>query len=327
MFDEAFAVAIEPSVRAAMPRWGLSPEACLERLSLSENIAFRARDGVRDLVLRVHRPGYHAPDEIASELAWLRALDGELPVPRPVATRDGDGVLPLIFGARAYQAVAFDFLPGREPQADANLPGWFGQLGHLTARLHLHARAWRRPDGFRRKAWTFDTMIGRAPLWGDWRQGLGLDAQGANVIARAAAQLERDLAGIGQGADVFGLIHGDLRLANLLVEGPRLSLIDFDDCGFSWFLYDFAAAVSFMEHAPVVPELAAAWCEGYRRVTALSDAQAACLPLFVTLRRILLTAWLASRADSDTARAFGPDYTAGTITLCEAYVSGAPRRV
>lgn len=326
MFDEAFADAIEPTVRAALPRWGLAPEARLERLSLSENIALRAEDGTHDLVLRIHRPGYHTRDEIASELQWLQALEGALPVPRPVRGRNGDLILDVAHGAHAFHAVAFHYLPGHAPPADADLPLWFAQLGTLTARLHAQARTWRRPDGFRRKVWTFDTMIGRAPLWGEWRKGLGLDAQGAAVIARAAGRLERELAALGEEAEEFGLIHGDLRLANLLVDGPRLSLIDFDDCGFSWFLYDFAASVSFMEHDPIVPDLAAAWSEGYRRVAPLSDAQAARLPLFVTLRRILLTAWLASRADTDTARALGPEYTRGTVDICERYLAGGAGR-
>jgi hypothetical protein len=32
----------------------------------------------------------------------------------------------------------------------------------------------------------------------------------------------------------FGLIHADLRLANLLVWQEKTRVIDFDDCGFGW---------------------------------------------------------------------------------------------
>ncbi|MBA4789452.1 MAG: phosphotransferase [Rhizobiales bacterium] len=320
MLDEGFVQAAEGTLRAALPRWGLAPDARLARLSVSENVAFRAQDGTRDLVLRVHRPGYHDRAEIASELAWLQALDGQLPVPRPVAAEGGDFILDLMPGGRRHHVVAFQYLAGAAPEPGADLGAWFTELGALTARLHLQARAWRRPEGFRRKVWTFDTMIGSAPHWGDWRAGLGLEPEGARVIGRAAARLERELAAIGQGPDVFGLIHADLRLANLLVDGARLSLIDFDDCGFSWFLYDFAAAVSFIEHEPYIPALAEAWAAGYRRIAPLTDADAALLPLFVTLRRILLTAWLASHKETDTARALGPDYTRGTVDLCEAYL-------
>ena len=44
-----------------------------------------------------------------------------------------------------------------------------------------------------------------------------------------------------------------MRLANLLVDGRDVSVIDFDDCGFGWFMYDLGSSVSFIEHDPTVP--------------------------------------------------------------------------
>ncbi|MFC7552111.1 hypothetical protein ACFQU7_07400 [Pseudoroseomonas wenyumeiae] len=41
----------------------------------------------------------------------------------------------------------------------------------------------------------------------------------------------------------------------------------------------------------------------------------ALLPVFVMLRRMLLTAWLASHAETPTAQALGAGYTAGTVAL------------
>jgi Ser/Thr protein kinase RdoA (MazF antagonist) len=120
----------------------------------------------------------------------------------------------------------------------------------------------------------------------------------------------------------FGLVHADLRLANLLVAEPHLRIIDFDDCGFSWFLYDFASAVSFIEHEPIVPDLLHAWITGYRRIAPLSAEELEELPTFVVLRRILLMAWLASHAEIPFARQFGADYTAGTIALAEQLQQG-----
>ena len=46
------------------------------------------------------------------------------------------------------------------------------------------------------------------------------------------------------------------------------------------------------------------------------------IPTFVVLRRILLTAWLASHAEIPFARQFGAAYTAGTVTLAEDFLQG-----
>ncbi|MEM8759566.1 MAG: phosphotransferase, partial [Pseudomonadota bacterium] len=126
-----------------------------------------------------------------------------------------------------------------------------------------------------------------------------------------------------QGPERFGLIHADLRLANLLIdETGHIGVIDFDDCGFGWFMYDFAAAVSFYEHEPFIPDVQAAWIEGYREVADLPAEDEAMLGTFVMLRRLLLTAWLASHAETPTAQELGNGYTDGTVALAERFLSG-----
>ncbi|MDC6726326.1 phosphotransferase enzyme family protein, partial [Leclercia adecarboxylata] len=123
------------------------------------------------------------------------------------------------------------------------------------------------------------------------------------------------------GAERFGLVHADLRLANLLVDGDHLHLIDFDDCGFSWFMYDFAAAVSFFEQEPIIPALMDAWVEGYRTVLPLAAEDAAMLPVFVMLRRIMLVAWIASHSETPTAQELGIPYTQDSLVLADRFLT------
>ena len=62
------------------------------------------------------------------------------------------------------------------------------------------------------------------------------------------------------------------------MEGDRLGVIDFDDCGFGWLVYDFAAAISFLEHDPIVPALQQAWIAGYATVAPLGAEEIAAIP-------------------------------------------------
>jgi Ser/Thr protein kinase RdoA (MazF antagonist) len=316
MYDAPFLDHLHRLLRDALPRWGLPAGTPLSLLNVSENATFLAGDGDHRLVLRIYRQGYHRPAEMQSELDWIMALRQRRVVdtPAPVPARDGTLLQALHDGGQTRHAVAFAHMAGQEPAA-GDLPRRFRQLGGISARLHAQARAWGPPPGFIRKRWDADAMLGPAGHWGDWRAGIGLDAGGRALLARVEATLRGFLAGYGQGAGRFGLVHADLRLANLLADGARLGVIDFDDCGFCWHLYDFAAAVSFMEHEPVVPALMRTWVEGYRAVAPLAEADAALLPAFVMLRRMLLTAWLASHAETPTARALGPGYAAGTVAL------------
>jgi Ser/Thr protein kinase RdoA (MazF antagonist) len=165
-------------------------------------------------------------------------------------------------------------------------------------------------------------MIGPNGYWGPWRAAIGLDRAGGAVLDEALLLIRERIGRFGAGAERFGLIHADLRLANLLVDGTHLRIIDFDDCGFSWFLYDFATAVSFIEHEPIVPQLLDAWSAGYRRIAPLEAEEIAEIPTFVVLRRILLSAWLASHAEVPFARQFGSAYTEGTVRLAQQLLRG-----
>lgn len=323
LYDEGFLNRLGAGLREALPSWDVGPDTKLDLLTISENATFRAtgtgRDG--DLVFRVHRPDYHTKAEIISELAWIDALraEGVVRTPRPIPLKDGGLIADMADDGHVRHVVAFDFVPGKEPDESDGLAGWFKELGAIHARLHDHARRWKRPEGFTRKVWNFESTLGTRPLWGDYRAGLGLDGAGRAVLERTAAVLEQKLAPLSS-PDDFGLIHADLRLANLLVDRDKLALIDFDDCGFSWFLYDFAAAISFIEHEPYVPELRAAWLEGYASVAALPADAEMRLDLFVMLRRILLTAWIASHAETPTAQAMGIPYTQGSVALADAFL-------
>lgn len=318
---------LELMVRQGLSSWDLPRDAEVSVLNLSENATFAVKAGAHvDLVLRVHRVGYCSLEEIRSELAWISALrrDGAIETARPTPGRDGELVQRLepASGRSARYAVAFERLPGGEPKPGSDAVVWFERLGGLTARMHRHAKAWRRPPGFVRKRWDLEAMVGPRGYWGPWRAAIGLDRAGAGILEAALALIRRRLEAFGDTAERFGLVHADLRLANLLVKDDELRIIDFDDCGFSWFMYDFAAAVSFIERDPQVPALLDAWVRGYRQVTALPTAEVAEIPTFVMLRRILLCAWLASHHEVPIARELGASYTEGTLALAEDLLGG-----
>jgi len=296
-------------------------------INLSENATYRVEDAGsgRRWALRVHREGYHSTNAIASELAWLQALrrDGVVTTPVPVPGRDGQLIQQASHPAmRAPRnVVLFEWEAGEEPSEKDRLIEKFEVLGGVTARMHLHSQGWVRPAGFERLTWDFDTSLGERPHWGRWRDGMGLDAAKEALFGRAVAAIGRRLERFGKGAERFGLIHCDMRLANLLVDGDLVKVIDFDDCGFSWHLYDAATAVSFFEHAPHVPDLMAAWVAGYRKAHHLPAEEEAEIPTFVMLRRMLLVAWIGSHAETELAQSMGIAYTEKTAPMCEGYLS------
>lgn len=311
---------------AATAHYTLPPGLSVKLINLSENATYKveARDGQR-WALRVHRDGYHSKAAIASELAWLIDLrdSGVVVTPKPLKGRDGE-IIQMVGHAslpRPRHVVLSAWETGGEPGIGEDLSAPFEVLGEVTARMHLHTRRWRRPPWFTRFTWDFETSLGEEkPHWGRWRDGMGVDAAKAMMFERTVELIGKRLAAYGKGADRFGLIHCDLRLANLLIDGGDVKVIDFDDCGFGWYMYDAATPVSFYEHEPQVPDLLESWKKGYRRVLDLPKADADEIPTFIMLRRLLLVAWIGSHSETDLAQSMGLPYTEGTVGLCEGYL-------
>ncbi|OAN39139.1 phosphotransferase enzyme family protein [Mycolicibacterium iranicum] len=315
----------------ALAAFDLPQGSALRLLNLSENATYAVEEpgtGHRS-ILRVHRKDYHRRDQIESELSWLDALrrDSDLVVPTVLPARDGRRVVTIEHDGVERYVVHFEMVPGAEP--DENTVGTtdFHTLGHITAALHDHARQWRRPPEFSRFAWDWKHSLGDSPRWGRWRDAVGVGAQEAAALGRAEKLLHDRLADYGTGPDTFGLVHADLRLANLLVDGDTITVIDFDDCGFGWYFYDFGTAVSFFEDHPSVPEWQDAWVSGYRSRRPMDARDEDMLASFVLLRRLLLLAWMGTHSHSKESQAISVTYAAGSCALAERYLSSDGHRL
>jgi Ser/Thr protein kinase RdoA (MazF antagonist) len=306
--------------------WPQLDGATARLINYSENHTFLFDGPAGRYTLRVHRPLYQNAQTIESELAWLAALerDTSLSLAQPLPGSDGKLLQHFTTpSGEGRSGVLFRFIPGREPTPEADLTPLFQSLGTMAATLHGHARRWARPAGFVRQAWNAQTILDTDGLWGNWRIAPGVDETNAPLIERATEVLRQRLATYGAGPDRYGLIHADMRLGNLLVDGDRVSLIDFDDCGFCWFTYDFAASVSFHETHAAMPEWRAAWLDGYSKIQALNSAEVASLDSMVLLRRMALLAWIGTHAETSLAQQHMPGFAQGTAELAERYLLGA----
>jgi Ser/Thr protein kinase RdoA (MazF antagonist) len=296
-------------------------DASLRLINESENrTGLVERDGAPLHVLRRYRDGHRSAPEVVAELAWMSALRDQKVIDVPAIVPARTGALMAVDGNGALYAL-FEHVGGSEPP-ESELVRRFGELGDICARLHLHSAGWRLPPGTTRPRLDYDSLIGARPVWGPWQGAPGLDAGAAMMIERAAAKIAAELEGYGCDAGRFGLIHGDLRLANLLVDGARLWVIDFDDCAFGWHLYDLATALSLVEDNAEAPDAVAAWLGAYDAVKPLSPEDRGAVPHLVAMRRIQVLSWFASHAETDLAREFGPDAIAGTVAAMDRYLRG-----
>jgi len=286
----------------------------------SENRTFRidAADGAK-AIMRAYRPGHRSFDEITSELDWMAALaaDAGVATPAVIRTTKADRIH---VDAQGRFYVVFSFLAGVSPPED-DLPLWFGRLGNVCARIHAHGQTWR-PAKFTRPTFDIETLVGAKACWGRWDLAPGLTSDAKVLVDKALTALTPRVAALTAEPGATGLVHGDLRLANLLVDGDELVVIDFDDCGRSWLLFDLATALSLIEDHPDAPAAAAAWLQAYDAVRPLSALQRRTVPDLIMMRRIQVLSWFASHAETDLAREYGPGAIAATVDAADHYLRG-----
>ncbi|MCC5964528.1 MAG: phosphotransferase [Natronohydrobacter sp.] len=304
-------------VREALTLWGLEGADC-SFVAGRENRVYRVRSASGDHVLRIRRPGYRDEAELHSELAWLAAMDeAGLHVPKPCLSRHGrllerlgDGFVDLV-----------GWLPGtpmghsRAPLTLGNRTGVFHALGAEIARLHAACDGWHRPAGFRRCRWDIDGLTGEAPLWGRFWENPVLDAPTRDLFLRFR-QTARERLVLALGRLDSGLIHADLVRENVLLDGPVIRMIDFDDGGFGFRLFDLATVLLKNLAEPDYPALKAALISGYhsQRPLDLSD-----LDLFLALRALTYVGWIVPRMEEDGGAARNARFIAEAKSLCAAY--------
>lgn len=289
---------------AALAAWGLTG-AGLRLISHRENRVYAVDlPGGGRAVLRLHRQGYHDAAALDSELAFMNGCAAAgLGVPAPLPARDGalrvrvDGTDCDLLGWVEGEPI----LRAGEP-LPPDAPARYRALGRTLARLHGIADGWTPPAGFARPAWDAAGLVGEAPLWGRFWDNPALEAADRALLVAARDRARLWLAEA-EGAFDYGLIHADAVRENVLMAGGTARLIDFDDSGWGFRLFDLATALHPVDAEPAYPDLRAALLDGYRAVRPLPEAAAAALPGFLMLRGLTYVGWIATRMDVPGAAA------------------------
>jgi Ser/Thr protein kinase RdoA (MazF antagonist) len=307
--------------------WALDPvRTTLTLITVSENATFVVRrDGLPTAVVRVARPGYMTdPAAFRSEAAWVQALaaSGVVRVPRPIPTVTGEAVAVVrdLTGVD-WACVSCTFVVGDILEDITDPVPYYREIGRTTALLHDHALAWTPPSGFRRHSWDLRDMVGPACRWGRWEVA-GLSPRERDLLAHTEEVTLTALAEAPRSEQDWGLIHADLRPSNIMIDADgALTVIDFDDSGFSWFLYDFASALTFMEHVDDAPTMAQEWVAGYAEVRPLTYADLRLGCDLSMIRRLQMLGWTTTHREDALPPELWNAQIDGTLAVAERYLA------
>ena len=317
----------------ALQEWSF--QGCeVDLIKYRENAVFAVRspEGER-FVMRVHRPGYRSDRQILSEIEWSAALRSSgILSPEIVPTSSGS-LLSTIDAPGVFEARQCDLMRwvDGEPLGtlEAGVSGeeqhvlkCYRMLGELAAEIHAHGQSWSRSPDFDRPHWDSASLVGESPAFGRfWELECVSEAQ-LKILFDARDRVRDELDELDRSSESYGLIHGDFLPENILVSGGETFLIDFDDCGWSWYAFELATALfPILSQENAIP-LRDAYLEGYRRVRPFPDPQLEAMPTLLMARALSYLGWPAGRPEMEEGQLLAPILAEITMSLAERYLTG-----
>lgn len=269
-----------------------------------ENTTFKvtAKNGDKFL-LRISRTDYHTKPALAEELKWLENLARKnvVPTPRPVRTKKREVIaIAESPGLDAPRFICvFRWIDGTFIEKSVS-PRHMYEIGEIIAHLQKAA-----PKTKHRRYWNANGLSGTSPRFGSIDHLLQVTAKQQKFITRERKRVHRDLLNYERKFPKrMGFIHADVHFGNILNLKDRLGVIDFDDSGYGFHIYDLAVPLISAGFAlgpkakDKIPELGKALIEGYSKNARWDQHDDKILTRLITARRIMMLGWLNSRADN-----------------------------
>ncbi len=283
-------------VHAALPAFGLDG-ARVSYIWDYTNGSFRVDHEFGSCYCKVYRRNRHDTVTVRSELLWVDALaEAGCPVSRPRRTLDDDVVWVSpehgMLGARAVSMIPW--IDGEEVSGADRDAAQFEAVGEVLGRVHEVGVAWSRPEDFTRPRFDRAAIYAGAERWEVLPEELRAD------LGRASDALARAEAKIGESPLRFGLIHGDASVGNVLFKGREPFLIDFDDCGFGYFVSDLATVLAgAWGNQDSYEQNRVALLGGYQRIRPLVAQEIEAIPATMAARAASLIFWAATQTHED----------------------------
>jgi len=275
-----------------MRRYGIVQDQ-IKPLDAFESFIYEYERGGEGYILRIGHSFRKSEALIRGEVDWINYLaKGGVSVARAISSTRENLVEAIDDGAGGqFLTTAFVKARGQKPW----LAGWtsarFENYGRLLGKMHALAVDYQAVPAWRRPEWDDGSM-----------QFLNLYLPASEVRAHEKYQsVLEHVRSLPKDRASYGLIHQDAHQNNFLMdEAGVLTLFDFDDCVYSWFINDIAIVLfyismdaeelGFSTTAAFAAEFMTHFLRGYRQAYPLDNHWLKEIPHFLKLRELELYA-------------------------------------
>lgn len=256
------------------------PEATLLLVSYTHHAVFKVLLDDKTLILKLALPEYDA--QLKSEYDVLAQLsEAELGVARPI------NYLRL----ESCSAILMTYVSGETRNGDDVTQVDMSRIGEFLA--DFHAIDTDNLSLIKRLDW--NGLYSENGVYYPNEQDKSIFTQQQwTVIQEVTDNVKSAMDELGQDTNEFGLIHGDLLLKNLLFGQSQIHALDFEYCGWGYYLYDLTPILWQLKPHENYAQLEEALWTGYTSKRPLSDHRRALLETFIAGRQVASMFWIAS---------------------------------
>lgn len=321
--------------RMALAAFGLPANSTITFVKFRENHVYRIDSPLGEsFALKLHRQGYRTDAELVTELRFLKALRGHgIAVPEPLSTCDGELFTVSTFDRHTRRVSLAKWIHDAKPSGDVGAafsgeenasPEAFTAMGELLAQLHQVSDSMETLHEFQRGAWDADGLAGHAPLWGTPLALSTLTHDERSLVQQAMLRLRIHLTRLGTRPGIYGMVHGDSTPENVLNTSEGLMLIDFDDFGTGWYLFDLVTALFFYTPSSQYSVLEQALLDGYQSVRPLTAVERQAWDALMLGRGLSYLGWAAERPGDEASVFIEQQVVPWVLRIARAYLDSAP---
>lgn len=257
-----------------------------ELIGTHQSFVYRCVDNAANIYIRITLHTHRIYSQIAAELDMITYLArNAFGVAEPINSRYGNSIEVFHTDEDIFYCVAFKEAPGLgvgQYPWSLRVPYRVGRMnGHLHRLLEMYS-----PPSTLRYQWYENPFITQAGRY---------LPEGSESVVEALDSVVSHIQKLPKSQESYGLIHGDMVACNYHMTDDSITLFDFDEACYCWFVNDIAvntfyAALGWKGEINIgdMKETFKIFMDGYSSERQIDSFWLSTIPLFMKLREIIL---------------------------------------
>lgn len=276
-----------------------------------QNLVFEFVQNNKPYIFRISDFLTRSEEKINSEFEWcIYLLRHGVPLSKPLKSLSGHLTETVDRDGVKMVSTLFEKAPGRKmtyPEYLNNVEV-FKQLGKLTGKIHKLSKDYTSPN-IKRNNWSENYYL---------KNIYNFIPKDEFDIRNAYESLIKDFTALDYNENSFGLIHGDINVGNFCIAENQITLFDFDECQYSWFVEDIAIQLfytiyvfgddSIIERQEMADKFMSHFLSGYYSENNLEDYWIEEIPKFLKLRELIVHVGIYKKWNLDNLSQWQKDY-------------------